>query len=88
MSMKIDEAVAQLQAGKTINSANAQATIKPREVENSTRVTVTRKRRDGQTEEMDLTLSRMRQLYMAHDFALGSYNAPGENKAAKAPETK
>ena len=88
MSMKIDEAVAQLEAGKTVNSANAQATIKPRQVENSVRVTVTRKRRDGKTEEMDLSLPRMRQLYRVHDFALGSYNAPAENKAAKVAETK
>lgn len=86
--MKIAEAVTLLEQGKTVNSANAQATIKPRTVENSIRVTVTRTRRDGLEEESDLSLSRLRQLYAQHDFGLGSYNAPAENKAAKAAETK
>ncbi len=88
--MKIKEAVQALLEGKTINSANAQATIKPFTKENQERVTVTHVKADGKEDVMDLSVSRIGMLYSKHDFAMGPYKtvAPAENKAAVVPETK
>ena len=80
--MKIDEAVQALESGKTVQSANAQATIKPFEKEGEKRVTVTRTKTNGEDDVMDMRLSRLRQVYSNHDFALGAY------KSANPPETK
>ena len=88
--MKIKEAVEALLEGKTVNSANAQATLKPFVKENQNRVTVTHIKADGKEDIMDLSVSRVGMLYSKHDFALGSYkvSTPAENKAAAVTETK
>ena len=88
--MKIQEAVQALRDGKTVSSANAMATIKPTEAEGQKRVIVTRIKRNGDEDTMDLTLSRIEQLYSQHDFALGQYKSatPPANKQAAPAETK
>lgn len=87
--MKIQEAAEALLQGKKVSSANAQATIEPYMYENQPRVKVKRQKRNGQIEEMDMALSRMKQLYNLHDFSLGSYKAaPAENKQAAPAEAK
>ena len=90
--MKIDEAVRNLSEGKTVNSANAQATLKPFEKEGEKRVTVTRIKRDGAEDVMDLTLTRLQQVYSQHDFALGQFKtraaSPAEVKPAGPDVTK
>lgn len=86
--MKIDAAVQALEDGKTVNSANAQATIKPVTREGQARVLITRTTSKGAEDVMDMTLSRMRQLYRAHDFAEGQYKAPSQKKASAPAENK
>ena len=87
--MKIDEAVKLLEHGKTIHSANAWATINCKDSDEGKMTTITRDI-DGREDVMIMQLSRMRQLYRGHDFAMGPYKAPkpAEPKPAAAPETK
>jgi len=86
--MKIEQAVEALEEGKTINSANAAATIKPKTVEGEKRVEITRTNAKGKADVMDMTLSRMKQLYKVHTFALGPYKMAPSNKASAPAETK
>ena len=87
--MNIDEAVTLLEQGKVVNSGNAWATIKCKDSDGGKMCTITRDI-DGREDVMVMQLSRMRQLYRGHHFAMGPFKGfkPAAPEPVAAPETK